>query len=395
MQLNKADSKINRSNQSSMVLSNETQELRSFLIKIINLSINGLEKMFDVKSHLFCFRAKRSEDGVHNEGLSLRYTIISLMGLHKFESCGGKSNINIRKAFSYILEKPDRLDNIGDVGLLLWLCFLIEPTEAGYVFKKLRVKSLMNRYKDAIEGRTMELSWLLTGLTYLASYETKNIKELKSLAEGIYEKILNNYGGHGIFGHVKKSSYSGFFRSRIGSFADQVYPIYALSMYSGVFRDQKAIEIGLKCGESICRSQGEFGQWWWHYDASSGRMIGKYPVFSVHQDGMAPMALFALGKASGKDFSNYSNKGLNWIAGNNELNVNMIDESRNAIWRSMYLKKTIAYRYELLSLFNLNTQVDNRNLSVLYEFRPYHFGWLLYALCDISDTKNERSLIFK
>lgn len=370
-------------------------EPRNFINYMIGISVRGLEGMFDAKNQLFCYRTIKFEHGVHNEGLSLRYTIISLMGLYMFEACGGKSNIDIRKVFSSLLEKLDRFDNIGDVGLLLWLCSLFEPNKAVFIFNKLRLIDLIKINKDAIYGRTMELSWLLTGLTYLSSIETIYIKDLKVLTEEIYKNLLNNYRGMGIFGHVKKNIYPGGFRSRIGSFADQVYPIYALSKYSTVFGDKNALEIGLKCGESICRSQGEFGQWWWHYDADSGRVIGKYPVFSVHQDGMAPMALFALGKAAGKDFSVHVNKGLHWITGNNELNVNMIDESRNTIWRSMYLKKYIAYKYELLSLLNLESHVEKRNLNVLYETRPYHFGWLLYAFCNVNNTGIENLLIQK
>ena len=370
-------------------------EHRNFINYMINLSVRGLEGMFDAKNQLFCYRTIKRGHGVHNEGLSLRYTIISLMGLHMFEVCGGKSNIDNRKVFSSLLEKWNQLDNIGDVGLLLWLCSLVEPKKAVFIFNKLRVKYLMKIHKDAVDGRTMELSWLLTGLTYLSSTETIYKKDLKVLTEETYKNLLNNYRGMGIFGHGKKYIYPSGFRSRIGSFADQVYPIYALSKYSTVFGDKNAIEIGLKCGESICRSQGELGQWWWHYDADSGRVIGKYPVFSVHQDGMAPMALFALEKAAGKDFSVHVKKGLHWITGNNELNVNMIDEPRNAIWRSMYLKKYFAYKYELLSLSNLESHVEYRNLNVLYETRPYHFGWLLYALCNINNTGKEYLLIQK
>jgi len=73
------------------------------------------------------------------------------------------------------------------------------------------------------------------------------------------------------------------------------------------------------CAEAICRMQGPSGQWWWHYDARNGRIFERYPVYAVHQDGMAPMALFALGEVARLDFSEPIYKGLAWISGNNEL----------------------------------------------------------------------------
>ena len=33
------------------------------------------------------------------------------------------------------------------------------------------------------------------------------------------------------------------------------------------------------------------GQWWWHYDVRDGSVVERYPVYSVHQHAMAPMAL--------------------------------------------------------------------------------------------------------
>jgi hypothetical protein len=125
------------------------------------------------------------------------------------------------------------------------------------------------------------------------------------------------------------------------------------------------------------------GQWWWHYDAVSGKTIGRYPVYSVHQDGMAPMALFALSEISGNDFSHAIYRGLEWIAGKNELDLNLVDFSRNIIWRSFRRKKYKMYYDEILSLINLdNIGREYKDLTVLYECRPYHFGWLLYAFAD-------------
>ena len=81
----------------------------------------------------------------------------------------------------------------------------------------------------------------------------------------------------------------GILRGGVGSFADQVYPIYGISKFSQALGDEKALERALDCGLNICEAQGPLGQWWWHYDSSTGEVVGKYPVFSVHQHAMGPM----------------------------------------------------------------------------------------------------------
>ena len=83
-------------------------------------------------------------------------------------------------------------------------------------------------------------------------------------------------------------------RGHVSCFADFVYPIQALSYYHQATRDARAAEVAISCAERMCQMQGPEGQWWWHFDIRAGRLVEGYPVYSVHQDSMAPMALFAL-----------------------------------------------------------------------------------------------------
>ena len=59
---------------------------------------------------------------------------------------------------------------------------------------------------------------------------------------------------------------------------------------------------------------------------STGRVVNRYPVFSVHQHAMGPMMLFAAADASGFDFSEAIYKGLAWIGGQNELGFDFVDK---------------------------------------------------------------------
>jgi hypothetical protein len=127
------------------------------------------------------------------------------------------------------------------------------------------------------------------------------------------------------------------------------------------------------------------GQWWWHYDAENGRVVGKYPIYSVHQDGMAPMALRALEAVSNRSYGEEIRNGLQWIAGKNELSADMIDPARNVIWRNIHRDRYRMYASEMASiLFPTRREKEYSDLKVLYECWSYHLGWLLYALSDAS-----------
>jgi len=135
------------------------------------------------------------------------------------------------------------------------------------------------------------------------------------------------------------------------------------------------------CAEAISRLQGPQGQWWWHYDSITGRVFGKYPVYSVHQHGMAPMALFAIAEATRLDFTEPIYKGLQWITRENELSCELEDEAANLIWRCIYhgnkFKENIR---RVLTLYgSWGDRGSLEDLRVNFECRPYELGWLLYA----------------
>ena len=91
--------------------------------------------------------------------------------------------------------------------------------------------------------------------------------------------------------------------------------------------------VAKECGETIVKHQGEQGQWWWHYDSLTGKILSKYPVYSVHQDSMAKLALSMLGKAINRNFSEEILKGARWMDGDNSMNKTMFDLENRMIYR--------------------------------------------------------------
>src|SRR5262249_22970954 len=106
----------------------------------------------------------------------------------------------------------------------------------------------------------------------------------------------------------------GAFRGHVCCFADLVYPVHALARYAEVSGYAAPRDVALRCAAALCSRQGPAGQWWWHYDHRTGELVERYPVYAVHQDAMAPMALFALEHAANIDVRSPITRGLDWLA---------------------------------------------------------------------------------
>jgi hypothetical protein len=317
------------------------------------------------------------------EGLSHRYTIMSLLGLYRLETVrSGSTDIPLDPIRDALLDRTDWIDNVGDLGLVLWLCAATAPQRLDDIYRRLSTRTALTKFQDGAERRTMEIAWLLSGLAHAALAGAAGLPELAHVSQTASTLLRQNQGNHGVFGHHSAQSLGpGRLRARIGSFADQVYPIYALAKYAQVCGSREALASAVRCGDAICRVQGPLGQWWWHYDAFTGKVFQKYPVYAVHQEGMAPMALFALSEASGRDYLEPIYNGLAWITGRNELRRDMREASPQLVWRSVYRANRLKMYIGEMANFVRPTDrpVPAGDLKIRFECRPYELGWLLYA----------------
>lgn len=346
---------------------------------LVAQAVRGLPQMLDPKSGLFCHTMKKnSEGGLIQEGVSPRYTAMTLMGLHRLKQKGLGSPVDIQPIFERLITDTAWIENIGDLGLLLWLVAELDPQRLGELDAKLQLSTALSRYADARKCVTMHLAWFLTGLSACSLVSDVPVKT-RELGRETYNLLIRNQGTNGYFGHLAiRGSLHGRIRGWIGSFADQVYPIYGIAKYFQAFGEDSARRRACECALAICNSQGPLGQWWWHYDSTSGRVFEEYPVFSVHQHGMAPMTLRALSEATGDDFEPWIYKGLEWIDRRNELGVSMEDGATGVIWRC--IRQSSMKR---LSSKLLRSGQTTDGLAVLFECRPYELGWLLYGLVDL------------
>ena len=348
---------------------------------LCKLAAEGLVRMFDPERQIFCDTYTRTENGMRRERLSHRYTMMTLLGLARYERFGNRSAIATAPVLDALINDITWITTVGDLGLLIWTCAELSPERLPDLYKKVGAETALARFDDGRSGSTFEVAWYLTGLAscYMAGHPNlPGLSKQTVIARRILE---SNIGPSGIYGHLsRKSSWAGRLRGRIGSFADQVYPAIAFARLSLALQDSEARQLSMRTADKMCELQGPLGEWFWHYDSVTGRVVSRYPVYSVHQHAMGPMMLFAATEAIGCDFTNSINKGLSWISGNNELHRDFVEPSLGLVWRCIYLDPWDAYTDAIQRFLGLrNGTPDARRLKVRYECRPYELGWLLYA----------------
>ena len=192
----------------------------------------------------------------------------------------------------------------------------------------------------------------------------------------------------GVFPHWPYGVKRSFLRAHVSCFADLVYPVQALSYHYQAAGDEESIAAARRCGRFMRETQGEQGQWWWHFDVRTGRVIEGYPVYAVHQDAMAPMALWALRDACGEDSIEAIDRGVRWLVSSRELRgETLIDKTADLIWRKVARQEPGKLSRGMQALASrvspgLRAPVIGSVLRpgcVDYECRPYHLGWLLHA----------------
>jgi hypothetical protein len=165
-----------------------TSEIRD----LAALSVRGLVPMFDTNKQLFCHRLLATKNGLVSEGISQRYTIMTLLGLRELESAGVKTPFDIRAIYNTISADAKWIQGAGDFGLQIWLTAIFEPDNLGSLFQSHNCGTALERFADAKEGRTMELAWFLTGLAYAAEANPKLAGDWKDLSVETFHRIGEN-----------------------------------------------------------------------------------------------------------------------------------------------------------------------------------------------------------
>ena len=346
------------------------------------IALRSLVSLLDKKANLFSRRAILSSDGLHREGPSEKRTIIALLGMHRLAATTGSLPFDFDSIRNSALRDTSWVKSIGDLGLLTWFTAESEPEKLEKLFEEFNFQNALEIYADGCQARTRGLAWFLAGIAHSRIACPANLPDLTDIAVDAYHLLAENQSACGIFGHAQASQHHRPpLCRRFGTFSDQIFPIYALTIFARAFEVEEPLASALACANSICNLQGEMGQWWFLYDKQSCLVVNRYPLFSVHQDGTAPLALFALEEATGQSFRDSIIRGLGWVTGGNELGENLQDLNRGWIWDAIECRGRATNYFEgALSLLKGHPAQGTEKVKLRYEARPDHFGWLLYAL---------------
>jgi hypothetical protein len=350
-----------------------------FIRQLRDLAVRGLPLMYRPSEHVFAFRVRPGDGTLVLEGVSRRYTAISLIGLAGEPESTASSLLSgetARGLSERLLADVATWENLGDVALALWAARALGAGGADAALSRLvELQPAEKPYP------TVEVAWALAALCMGSGTASSD------LANRLAGRLVNSLSPNvWVFPH-RLGGPAGR-RAHVACFADLVYPVHALSHHHVRSGDPKSLVVASKAAEHFCRLQGKDGQWWWHYDTRTGDVIEGYPVYAVHQDAMAPMALLALVEAGGPDFSEPIAKGLRWLSSSPELGGrSLVDTDADVIWRkvarrepgkaSRYLRAAATSLHPGARLSVLDTVFPPRSIDV--EDRPYHLGWLLYA----------------
>jgi hypothetical protein len=396
------------------------EDLRSAVGLLTMLSVHGLGRMYQSGTQTFPQTARRSgaDGGLRLEGINARYTAIAALGLAQLPDAtqkqvlaGDQARDILATAAGLALAGRDP----GAVALATWAAAETRtadvpvPTEARTSagtgtdepsLLQRAVQRLLTTVRSGPSSPTVDHSWTLTALVAAMHRATTDQLEgaqgspftaaadqLAEAAQRAAGRLMAVQGPGGLFPHHMPPESLSRLRAHVGCFADQVYPIQALARYASVTGDSAALAAANRCADRICALQGDAGQWWWHYDSRGTSVVEEFPVYSVHQHAMAPMALFELREAGGDDHATQVALGLSWIMHHPESDKPLVEDDLGVVWRKIGRRERgKVVRKARSALTALRPGLRLEALDALFppgpidlECRPYELGWLLYA----------------
>jgi len=360
----------------------------ALLDRLLETAPRGLVSAYDHSHVTFAqtLRGVAGPDGprVVPEGSSLRYAAIAALGVDRLDLDRQRDLLAGRTAGdlvdALVTDAMAEADP-GAVALAAWAAAEVDRRCAERLFARL------SRWLRSGEPlATVDVAWMATAATAADSYGPTD-----GVAKLAVDRLLEGQGPEGIFPHRLPASAQPRWRAHVGCFADQVYPVQALSRRYAATGDGILLETAERTAARICSLQGSDGQWWWHYDARTGEVVEGYPVYSVHQHAMAPMALLDLAEAGGGDHRAELAKGLRWLDSHPEVVEELVSERLGVVWRKVGRREPPKAARGIAAVTSWvapgRRPVPGLDRAfppcrVDYECRPYELGWLLYAWLD-------------
>lgn len=356
---------------------------------LVRFVLRGLSKCWMINHG--CFSYLYRLDGSETGNVSLPesdvfYTLNVLLGFSKLPDRGSLLPYNIPEIFRSVTRRMARLRvPFYAYGMALWASAELQLTIPDELCST--IEKCLNDTNQWKNWTGQDLGMLLSGTMAQAKHDQKNwahhSHRLKAYLDEYY-----SCSETGLFYNSPKGV-----RRRFASFATGVYLTLACFHYGEFFEHEPSIKRALDCVQSLQKCQGPRGEWPWFYDVPSGKVLDIYPVYSVHQDGMAPAYLhhaIAHGHPGARESMLSS---FYWILGENQIGCSMLAIDEGMIYRSQARNQRLqrgrrAARAAINCVFHRNTTLtDPKSLVVTPECRSYHLGWILWSFAGRDDYK--------
>src|SRR2546423_850403 len=252
--------------------------------RLVMLAVRGLPLMA-LPSGEYAFSRYASDTGTELRGRSLRYTAIVALGTRFLAEADQYSALGRRTSYDLtgqLVESLDRVTDLGDAALVCWAAAEHAHPDLARALDRLAEVD----FDPEAPRPVAEAAWALSALVAAA----RRYDVADRLTAARRRLLAGRHPRGALFGPATGPGVLPWHRRRVACFADQVYPVQALARLHALYGDPEALDAADACARRVCELQGAAGQWWWHYDAPTGAVVERYPVYSVHQHAMAPMA---------------------------------------------------------------------------------------------------------
>ena len=298
-----------------------------YVSSLVALAEHGLPNAYDRNRSSFAHTVRRVRRAVlRREGSNLRYASIVALGAAQLPEPRQRVLLAGASAREFVLNLVESADKTVDSGATALTAWAIAETRAPT--QPNLVDRLIRRVKDAEPVSTVEHAWTLTALL------KNDERDAGIAADQSAERLMSAQGSTGLFPHALPRGTLGRLRAHVSCFADQIYPDPSTDALC--LRDRRPPRAGR--GEPVCpshrRTTGPFRPMVVALRRANGRRGREYPVYSVHQHAMAPMALLELAEAGGDDHRAAVASGLNWLRAHPEAPEGLVDADAGVIWRN-------------------------------------------------------------
>lgn len=363
-------------------------DLRERFRELPELSLEALPRMFDEGSGLFCQKTVLAGDQLSNRGSNVFYSAMSTVGILRQSLRPPESVFPLGRALDALHQVAADGTSPPVLANIVWAMTLAEDPRGADLARQLAERD------DPLNCDSAVLGHVIHGLAVAAEAYPELSGPAMRAARRWVPQLLERFSAEAdLFGPFRRATgVRSALTRRLTSFAAQVYPLHGLASFYSVSGEAPAPALH-RAAERIVDAQGDLGQWWWLYATQNRAVVEGYPVYSVHQDGMAFMALVPVEKLGLGAYREPLALGLDWLFGANELSTTeLVRRDPAAVFRNIQRVGSDADAMFGISRANLarviarslrpgsdHTKADPAELEVLFESRPYHLGWLLHA----------------